>query len=516
MSTTTSNVRDTALVIGAGFGGLSAAIDLARAGVEVEVVEKEQVPGGKAHAHRLRGYSVEGGPTVLTMADVFERLFDDAGASLRDHVEIRPSRLLARHHWTDGSTLDLFADTDLSASAIADLCGRDEADRFRRFRESAAGLLRAVEPIMIRGPRPSWADAIRLGPALLWGYDPFRSLWTALGSTFRDPRLRQLFGRYATYVGSSPFASPGTLAVIAAVELEGVWTVQGGLSALAGAMASLAERLGVRFHYGTPVRDLIVEGGRVRGVRVDDGEIRADHVVANTEAAALVEGLLGEPARRALPAAPERSLSALTWAMVAEATGFDLAHHTVFFSADYPAEFEDLFGRSALPADPTVYVCAQDRLPGDPEIRPERLLVLVNAPARDVGPTEIDACERRTFERLSRSGLTIRPLDGATARTGPSEWARRFPASRGSLYGAPSHGWAAPFRRPAARTALPGLYLAGGSAHPGAGTPMATLSGRLAARAVLEDLDSTSTSRRAATPGGTSTSSPTMEDTRSR
>jgi 1-hydroxycarotenoid 3,4-desaturase len=182
----------------------------------------------------------------------------------------------------------------------------------------------------------------------------------------------------------------------------------------------------------------------------------------------------------------------------------------VFFSRDYEAEFDDLFRHARVPREPTVYVCAQDRLHDDaaPD-GPERLLCLINAPADGdhaaYGAEEIESCADRTFEFLERCGLRVRRTPDATVTTTPAQFARLFPATGGALYGQASHGWQASFRRPGSRTRLPGLYLAGGSAHPGAGVPMAAISGRLAATRLLRDLASTSPWRLAVTSGGTST-----------
>lgn len=513
------------IVIGAGVGGLAAAIELAACGLEVEVHEREAAPGGKLRELLVDGVGIDSGPTVLTMRWVFEELFARAGASLGADLELRPAGLLARHSWGPGACLDLHAEVGRSAEAIGAFAGADEARRFRAFAAEAAAVYRTLEAPYLRGSRPTPLSlASRVGVRRfdeLLGLQPFTTLWHALVRHFRDPRLRQLFGRYSTYCGSSPFAAPATLMLVAHVEQQGVWYVGGGMQRLAEALAGLAQRLGVTLHCASEIAGVQVEGGRARGVQLANGERRAAAaVIANTDVSAFAAGRLGADARRAVaPVRPDRrSLSALTWSMHARSDGFPLLRHTVFFSSDYRREFDDLFRRRRLPGEPTVYVCAQDR--ADDERAPggasERLFCLVNAPAdgdASTDPREYEACEERTFRQLERCGLRIDRSLERTRRTTPQDFARLFPGSGGALYGRATHGWAASFLRPSSRSRIPGLYLAGGSVHPGPGLPMAALSGRQAALSVLRDLASTARSRPAATRGGMSTPSATTPDT---
>lgn len=515
---------DRVAVIGAGVGGLISAIELARRGVDVTVIERAAGPGGKLREAAVDGVRIDVGPTVFTMRWVFDEIFAAAGSSLNAHLKLSPLTTLARHGWRGNERLDLFADLSRSADAIGAFAGSAEARRFLAFSAEARRVYEVLRKPFLEGDKPTPLSLSgRVGFdrfADLLAIRPFDTLWRALGGHFHDPRLRQLFARYATYCGSSPFSAPATLMLIAHVEQDGVWSIEGGMRQLARACEAVARGLGVAFRYDTHVRNIEIAQGRAGGLALDDGSREPfDAVVANADPAALAAGAFGSDVVMAGASSPRaaRSLSAMTWAMTAEVEGPPLARHTVFFSDDYESEFDDLFKSRTIPSDPTVYVCAQDRDDVSASASSERLFLLINAPAdgdsRTMTTEERVACETRVFDRLQKCGQTVRSRSAEMAMTTPADFHALFPATGGALYGRATHGWAGAFQRPGARTRIPGLYLAGGAAHPGAGVPMAALSGRLAASAVLADRASMRTSRRAATPGGMSTRSATTADT---
>ena len=508
------------VVIGAGIGGLAAALSLATEGCDVTIVEKAAAPGGKMRQLRVDGVPIDAGPTVLTMRWIFDELFAAAGTSLDACVTLRPAEILARHAWSETERLDLFADLERSIEAIGAFAGPREAEGYRSFCARAQRMFETLDEPFIRTQRPRLDQLIAsyglFGLGKLRQISPFNILWRALGEHFHDPRLRQLFGRYATYCGSSPFLAPATLMLVAHVERAGVWYVEGGMHALATSVAALAASKGVAFRYEASVDRIEMAHGAVSGIQLESGErLAADAIVFNGDVAALTSGLLGDGVAKAAPriARSARSLSAVTFAMRATTSGFPLVRHNVFFSKDYAAEFTSIFDGDRIPADPTVYICAQDRSDAAaPTEGPERLLCLVNAPAsgdtRAFTQEEISRCESKMRAVLTRCGLTINDI--ATEVTHPGGFETLFPATGGALYGPASHGWQASFNRAGARSKVRGLYLAGGSVHPGPGVPMAAMSGRLAAAALLQDLGSgarasTSRSLRTAMPGGMST-----------
>jgi len=317
------------VVIGAGIGGLAAALALSASGFRVTVVERAGTPGGKMREVAVAGARIDAGPTVLTMRWVFDDLFEAAGTALSDHVTLHPAEILARHAWGAEQRLDLFADIDRSADAIGAFAGPAEATGFRDFCERSRQVYQTLERTFIRAPRPTPLSLVRAaglrGLPALWRISPFETLWQALGQYFRDKRLRQLFGRYATYCGSSPFLAPATLMLVAHVEREGVWLVEGGMHRIAAALADRAAACGASIRYQSHAADIVVAHGRAAGIRLASGEpIAADAVVVNADAAAVAAGNFGEAVRAATQPVPvsERSLSAVTWAMLAQATVF--------------------------------------------------------------------------------------------------------------------------------------------------------------------------------------------------
>lgn len=482
------------IVIGAGIGGLSAAIRLAAAGRRVLVLEQNAQVGGKMGEVRAAGFRWDTGPSVITMRTVFEDLFRAAGRRLEDYLSLVPVEPLTRYFYPDGVVLDATRDLQRMADQIGRIEPRD-VEGYLAYLAYAARLYRITGPAFIFGDPVSPRMLLRV-PVGDWPQvDGWRSMDAAIRGFVRSPHLRQLLGRFATYVGASPYRAPATLNVIAHVELTGgVWYPHGGVYAIARALERLARELGVEIRTGCRADRIDVRGGRAMGVVAAGAALPAQAVLANVDVATVYEELLPPGAvlagrARALASA-EPSVSGFILLLGVRGEHPQLAHHNIFFCRDYRREFDDLFVRGAPPDDPTVYVAITSKR--DPDHAPpgcENWFVLVNAPP--LGPAwdwtaRTAEYREHVLAALAARGLDVRDRLVYERVFTPLDLERLTGARRGALYGASSNSPLAAFRRPANRAPhIDGLYFAGGTAHPGGGVPMVALSGAAAARRIL-------------------------------
>lgn len=485
------------IIIGAGIGGLSSALQLAHQHYDVEVFETHGTPGGKLRTIDSLSGPIDGGPTVFTLKHIFESLFNDVGETIDEHLNLFSEPILARHFWPDGTILDLSSEMTQNYAALKNFAGPKAVKEFQKFSALTKNIFESFESPILHNPNPSIPNTIgktssqvfKLISALL----PGRTLSQLVNSHFTDERLRQLFSRYATYVGGSPFNSPAILSLIWHAEALGVWRVQGGMYKLALKIKELAEKRGAKFHFNSSVSDILVNNGKVKGVKLKNGkEIFSDYIIFNGDPNAICTGLLGEGVIKAVPkkSTKERSLSAYVWTFSAKPSLKNLAHHNVFFNKSYKPEFDDIAAKK-MPRDPTLYVCAQDKTDQTIVSRETKFEIIMNAAPtsnnRISEEEEFKLCHERTFKNLKKMGLSFDPIPSMEALTTPKKFSSLFPASNGSLYGLNPRQFMTTFKRPQAQTKIQGLYLAGGGVHPGPGIPMALLSGRHAAAAIAKD-----------------------------
>jgi phytoene desaturase len=468
------------VVVGAGVGGLCAAIELVRAGHRVEVLEQGDAPGGKCARVDRGGFRWDAGPSLLTLPQVFGDLFAATGRPLEDELELQRVEPVTRYEFADGTSVELSADLPRALDALERWSPGAGAD-WARLLGTCAGIWRASQPFLAgpppwppRRPRPGEPvpdvrDALRVRP---WW--TLRQLARAHA---RDPRLRMIIERFATYAGGDPRRAPAALAVAGYVEHAfGAWHPRGGVHELVRALVRRLEALGGQLRLGARVQRILVRHGRARGVETAAGAFAADAVVADVDEALVRRRLLaGDPSELA-----ERSLSGLALLLGLRGRGAGVPHHLIRFPDDYDAEFDDVFVHRRPAREPAIYVCA----PGvtDPSGAPEdgeAWFVLVNAPAIGDG-ADWAAAERAILDRL---GVRDRLVE--LVRRTPGDLERETGAVGGAIYGAAPHGRLRGLRRSRRQVrGVEGLWLAGGTVHPGGGLPLVALGARSVARAI--------------------------------
>ena len=484
------------LVIGAGVGGMACAARLATKGHRVHVVEQSSTYGGKLGTYERDHFVFDTGPSLFTLPAVYRDLFLKTGGALEDSVELVELPIAFHYHFADGSSVQMpGVDPGRCARALADGLGPRAFDEWRAFIARAGEIWRLTRQPFLQSPLTGIKDitALARSPRDIRTVAPFTSLRSLATSYLSDPRLITLVDRYATYQGSDPRRAPAALATIPYVEQTfGAWHIAGGVRSLADALYQRCIERGVVFSFNKDVRGITMTDGRVDGVRFDDCTQSADVVVANADATQVYEHLLphgvgARELRRLRKATP--SLAGFVMLLAVQGTTPGIEHHNVWFPADYDAEFDAIFGRDPHPVDdPTVYAC----VPNDPAMRPdghEAWFVLVNAPRHTASmnwntPGLAERYADHVLAVLARRGVELRDRVLWRELRSPSDLERATRAPGGSIYGTSSNGARAAFLRPSNDSGIPGLYLVGGSAHPGGGLPLVGMSAEIVAELI--------------------------------
>ena len=486
------------VVIGAGAGGMAVAARLAVRKHRVTIVEQSPTYGGKLATYRRDGFAFDTGPSLFTLPAVYRDLFLKTGGPLEDAVDLQPVEPAFGYHFADGSSVTLpGVDPAKAAAAFGAAFGGTADEDWRRLIDRGGQMWRLTREPFLQSPLQGWRTLMRLAnPADIRTVAPMTTL-RGLGREYlSDWRLRQVLDRYATYSGSDPRRAPAVFATVPYMEQTfGAWHLGGGLGTLADALARRCEERGVDMRLDCDVDEVIVRDGHARGVRLVSGEvIDTDVVVANSDAQHLYSDLVDDPrgrkvARELSKAAPALSGFVMLLALRGRTPG--IRHHNVWFPQDYDGEFDAIFGRSPHPADdPAIYAC----VPDDPRMRPdddsEAWFILVNTPRHGDGsggsvdwdaPGRAEAYADHLLARLAERGTDIRDRVLWRELRSPADLERSTRAPGGSIYGSSSNGARAAFQRPANQSPVPGLYLVGGSAHPGGGLPLVGMSAEIVA-----------------------------------
>lgn len=470
----------TAVVVGGGIGGLATALRLRRAGAQVTLLEKNSSVGGKVAERHAHGFRWDLGPSLFTMPQVLDRLFTDLGEERSNYLTLEPLSPTCRYRWADGYQFDeneFFWSRPDSARLLRHAKGLYDLS-------SSAFLESDPTEVWKKLLNPMLLPLLRFLPAM----NPFRSLAAASRHFYSDPHLQQFLQRFATYNGSDPELTPATFAVIPYVQAHfGGWFIRGGIRRLADALLSLAEKHGVTVQTSAEVTSI-----DSLGVTLASGQrILADLIFQNGDVLGAYQNLVRHPRAAALAqtmARPERSISGFVLLLGVKGKDPSLAHHNIFFSDNYPLEFQQMFREHRLAENPTIYLCLSSRSqPADAPTDHDNYFLLVNAPPNT---TSIDwAKESPLYAQRIIQILDQKFLPGLKSRVvhqeflSPADFEKRDAAVGGSLYGWASHGMASSFLRPPIRSKLlPNLYFVGGTTHPGGGIPLVLLSAEIAVR----------------------------------
>jgi phytoene desaturase len=496
------------VVVGAGMGGLAVSARLATGGHDVTVCERAPTVGGQVGHLARDGFSFDTGPQLFTLPAVYRDLFLTTGAALEDRVDLVAVDPVRRYRFADGTVLDLpNASRGRTTTALDAAFGTGAGDQWAALMDRGGQVWDATRGPFLESPVEGARTLLRESRRVrdLRAVAPWQTLRGLGRRHLKDPRLRMLLDRYATYTGSDPRRAPAALVTVPYVEQTfGSWYVRGGLHRLADALHERVLERGVVVRTDAEVARVTVEGGRAVGVELADGErLAADLVVSDADATHLYRDLLpgheAAGARRALSrTAP--SLSGFVMMLALRGRSLDQPHHTVLFPADYDAEFDAVFGtgehrRHPRPVDdPAVYVSAPD----DPATRPdedhEAWFVLVNAPRHcpDDASEGVDwdaaglaeAYADRLLAVMAARGLDVRDRVLWRQLRTPADLWRATGSAGGAIYGTSSNGARAAFLRPSNRSPVPGLFLVGGSAHPGAGLALVGMSAAIVAQQI--------------------------------
>jgi len=478
----------TVVVVGAGLGGLACAIHLAAAGREVVVVEREHYPGGRAGKLAVDGYEFDTGPTVLTMPELLEELLATLGESMSDWLSLAPLEPAYRAHYPDGSTLDVHTDTARMAGEISRLCGPREADGYLRFVEYARKLWALQRRDFIERNLDAPTDLLTLNLLRLVAAGGFGRLQPRIDRYFADPRTRRIFSFQSMYAGLSPHDALALYAVISYLDtVAGVYFPRGGIHAVPRALAGAAEKHGVEFRYGTTVSNVVVRGGRARGVRTADGGfIAADVVVLNPDLPVAYRDLLGQK-----PPRLRYSPSCVVLHVGSTQEYRQIAHHNIHFGRAWKDTFDEVINKGRLMSDPSILVTNPSR--SDPTVAPAgRQTYYVLAPVPNLAHRTLDwrsglagIYQQDLVDTLEQRGyLGFGAGAEVTRMITPADWADQGMAAGTPFASAHTLWQTGPFRPGNLHPALPNVVFVGSGTQPGVGVPMVLMSGKLAAQRI--------------------------------
>jgi len=482
------------IVIGAGLGGLSAAISLKQAGYAVEIFEKNAQIGGKLNVLKERGYTFDLGPSIFTLPHIFERLFTRSGKRMSDYFTLRALRPHWRNFFADGITLDLFPEPEKMAAEARKV--GEPPENIERFLKYSADLYDLTNDGYFEAGLDNWRDFARhYGPWKFFQFDLFRSMHQGVNAHLQTQYFRDIFDFFIKYVGSSAYRAPAFMNSLPTIQFRyDLWYVDGGLYNIARGLDRLLAEIGVTVHLNAEVSEVRQENGRVTGLVADGRFHAADIVVSNLEVIPAYEILLR--ADQKFIASLEKKLEPACSGLVLD-LGLDcqypqLAHHNFFFSGHQREHFKTVFEKHELPANPTIYLVAASKT--DATVAPpgcDCLKILPHIPyINDDHPLTREDYLRfkdRIIDQLERMGLKdLRQHIVYEHVLTPLDIREKYNSNKGSIYGVVSDRWKnLAFKAPKQSTLYPNLFFVGGSVNPGGGMPMVVLCGQNVAKKIV-------------------------------
>lgn len=479
-----------ALIIGAGIAGIASAIRLAVRGYQVEVYEANSYPGGKLNQFEQDGYRFDAGPSLFTMPQYVDELFELAGKKPSDYFRYQKLNSVCKYFYEDGTRLTAYADVDKFVNEVQQQTG-EPAAAVNEYLANSGRIYNITNHVFLERSLHLLKTYLRwdtVKSTLRFGkIDAFRSMHKANQSFFKDKRMVQFFDRYATYNGSNPYAAPATLNVIPHLEQHfGAYFPEGGMYSIIACLVQLAESLGVKFHYNKPIAEIVLERHKVKGINTKAGIVEGGTVVSNMDIWFTYHKLLSAHPKlhpkKIL--SQERSSSALIfyWGIREQFKELDL--HNIFFSANYESEFDHIWKKKSICQDPTIYLNISSKYkPDDAPEACENWFVMINVPSNAGQDWDALIAEARKniLNKLSRLlDKDISPLIANENILDPRSIESRTSSYQGSLYGTSSNSQFAAFLRHANKSSkIKGLYFCGGSVHPGGGIPLCLLSAKI-------------------------------------
>ena len=488
--------KSTAIVIGAGIGGIATAARLARNGYRVTVLEKNETPGGRTNQIVQEGHRFDIGPTLFLMPEVWEETFAALGEKMSDHLDLRRIDPTYKVHFKDGLQLELTSNIGQMQSQLEAV----EKSAFTGFlnyiAEGAKHYKLSLDKFVGRNFFSIFDYFSPKNLPLIFKLKALDKHYRNTGRFFKDERLKAAFTFQNMYLGLSPYDAPATYSLLQYTELaEGVWYPMGGMYASIQALVKIAEKLGVKFIYNAPVTKLNVEGMQVISVELENGQtLEADIIVGNADLPYIYKELLPDPVEAKKLDEKLYTCSTIMFYWGVDKQYPQIAHHNVFLGGDYRASFDQIFKDHDLPDEPSFYVHAPSRT--DPAAAPEgqdTLYVLIpvghlDAASKQDWGERIRRARQTVFERLSKE-MGITDLESHIKFETvyqPEVWKERFNLEKGAAFGLSHNFWQVGYLRPQNRhKKYKNLYFAGASTHPGTGLPIVLLSAKLTTERIL-------------------------------